>query len=71
MVLALMGCAVLGLYISVLKKRLEYYRNTLISITTGPLMTESIEIVAAGYGLSDDELMTIIETYQNTAGKWK
>ena len=71
MIIALLFCVVMSMYVYSLNRRLEYYRRTLIAITTGPLMAESISIVASGYGLTDDELMTIIETYQNTTGKRK
>ena len=69
MILALMCCAVMGLYLYVLKKRIVYYRNVLINMTTGTLMSESLTTVAEGYGLQVGELMTIIETYQNTTGE--
>lgn len=69
MILALMCCVIMGLYLYVLKKRMVYYRNVLINMTTGTLMSESLTTVAEGYGLQVGELMTIIETYQNTTGE--
>lgn len=65
LVLMVMALLVAFLYIVSLNKRLEYLRNTIFSLTTGTLFTESLETISAAYGITSDELMTIIENYQN------
>lgn len=72
LLLALMGSAVLGIYILSLKRRVEYLHNLLSSLmTNGNLIFESMTFVATAYGLSVDELMKIIENYQNATGERK
>lgn len=71
-ILIFLGACVAGLWIVSLNRRLEYYRNTLSSLmTNGNLVWESMEFVATAYGLSVDELVAIIENYQNTTGERK
>lgn len=63
---------VVGIYILYLKRQIVYYRITLSSLLTdGNLVQQSILFVAEAYGISTEELMTIIENYQNTTGERK
>lgn len=63
---------VIGIYILYLKRQVVYYRITLSSLLTdGNLVQQSILFVAEAYGISAEELMTIIENYQNTTGERK
>ena len=67
--LSLLGLCVCFIYIISINKRLEYLRTTIFHLTTGTLFTESLSTIASAYGLDEDELMTIIENYQNTGAK--
>lgn len=67
--LALCCALIVLLYNISLRRRLDYLRGIIFSLTTGTLFTESLETISAAYGLKPEELMTIIENYQNTGGK--
>lgn len=69
--LSLLGTATTAVYAKWLKRTVEYYRNLIVNLTSGTLFSESLSTIATAYDLTEDELMTIIETYQNTTGKRK
>ena len=71
LVLSLLCTATVCGYVIILKKRIEYLRRVLFTITSGTLFTESLSTVAWSYGLDPDELMTVIENYQNMENRRK
>ncbi len=66
-----MFCMVL--YIHMLRKVIQYYRDWMHSIVTnGNIVIESLSTVAAAYGYASmDELMDTIERDRNAKGKKK
>ena len=62
-------CALIALLYNIsLRRRLDYLRGIIFSLTTGTLFTESLETISAAYGLTPEELMFLIENYQNASG---